>query len=196
MAPTGRTHHSAVAFDRSLFVFGGCRDGTNQACTLPHCKLFSAIFIQLGIANEIFEFQLEAREWRRVEWRGTLPQPRAGHAAVVYNDTMLIVGGDEPGAWTEPNTIHLFHFATGSWSSLTLGGDPSAVFISRKFHGAAQDRAFVYITGGESNEGLVGASSFLRINMSLLAGRPSRASSMPTIGRHLGDDDRPYENRG
>ena len=56
-----------------LCRFGGC-DG-------PH------------IFNDTWSFNISTRKWTEVQCTGSIPSPRAGHAAVLIDDVMYVYGG-------------------------------------------------------------------------------------------------------
>ena len=121
--PRGRMYHSAVSFAGSLYIYGGCRSMSFTSSDESLC--------------EFFEFQLEAREWRPVEVRGT-PPARCGHIALVFNDMMVVVDGDYTRQLAEPNALQLFNFATGAWTSVSAG---VADTIARSSHEPRYDQS-------------------------------------------------------
>lgn len=70
-----RDGHSAVIYEKSMFIFGGFEYSSS---------LFS---------NEIFEFSFETNTWKSVQTEGTMPSPRDFHASCVIDNKMYIFGG-------------------------------------------------------------------------------------------------------
>ena len=73
--PSPRTDHTVVLFEGSIYVFGGY-DGKSRFNDLFKCKL-------RGVKHK----------WKRIDAEGTIPLNRFGHAAVVVNNSMFVIGG-------------------------------------------------------------------------------------------------------
>jgi len=96
--PKDRYHHSAVVYQGSMYIFGGfkCfnelmeyRFGMSAPLLpLPPPSRFSNNFFFISISPA-------TETWSLVNARGTLPRPRWGHKAVVYNDKMYMFGGQD-----------------------------------------------------------------------------------------------------
>lgn len=70
MAPTitKRYSHSAVVYDNSMFVFGGCMTMTTF--------------------NDLWRLDLSKRKWIRPLVMGTYPSPKACSSLVRHNDSL------------------------------------------------------------------------------------------------------------
>jgi len=73
--PSRRFGHSGVvhAASNRLIIFGGW-DGRDTL-------------------NDLYEYNMETREWRKMETRGISPPHRYRHTAVIYGDNMFVFGG-------------------------------------------------------------------------------------------------------
>lgn len=72
--PKPRYRHSAVAFQGTIFIFGG-------------------VDTQQQRFNDLFSYETETRKWSEVETIGIAPKERTFHKAVIFNNVMYIVGG-------------------------------------------------------------------------------------------------------
>jgi N-acetylneuraminic acid mutarotase len=43
--------------------------------------------------NDTWSFDISSRKWTELQCTGSIPSPRAGHAAVLIDDVMYIFGG-------------------------------------------------------------------------------------------------------
>ena len=73
--PCPRTDHTAVLYDGSMYVFGGY-DGKARYNDLWKCTL----------KNQQYK-------WKQIHASGSQPLNRFGHAAVVCQNSMFIIGG-------------------------------------------------------------------------------------------------------
>jgi N-acetylneuraminic acid mutarotase len=44
--------------------------------------------------NDTWSFNVSTRKWTKLQCTGSVPSPRAGHAAVLVGDVMYVFGGD------------------------------------------------------------------------------------------------------
>lgn len=73
-APCPRSAHTAVQYrNRHIVIFGG---GSVATCY-----------------DDLFVFDTQTLTWSKPEVEGPVPTPRAGHAAAVLGQVMLVVGG-------------------------------------------------------------------------------------------------------
>ena len=94
-APSPRTDHTVVLYDGSLYVFAGY-DGRNRYNDLFRCTL-----------------KKQKYKWKMVQTEGTQPLNRFGHAAVVCNNSMFVIGG-----WNGHDTmddIYQYSFPSNLW---------------------------------------------------------------------------------
>mgnify|MGYP003431381591 CR=1 FL=1 len=61
--------------------------------------------------------------WRKVEGKGELPGQRHSQTAVVYKDTIVMVGG-MTNVINNTNDIHQFHFSSATWKKLKTNNAP------------------------------------------------------------------------
>uniref|UniRef100_A0A7S1I2M7 Uncharacterized protein n=1 Tax=Eutreptiella gymnastica TaxID=73025 RepID=A0A7S1I2M7_9EUGL len=86
LVPRGRKHHTAVQFEKNVYVFGG----TDSRATF----------------NDFHAYDIEGRQWHAHEGGGFPPTERFGHVAVVHNRRMHVFGGLE--------TVQMYSNAAGS----------------------------------------------------------------------------------
>ena len=43
--------------------------------------------------NDTWSFDISTRKWTEIQCTGSIPSPRAGHAAVLVDDVMYVFGG-------------------------------------------------------------------------------------------------------
>lgn len=72
--PKPRYRHSAVAFQGTIFIFGG-------------------VDTQQLRFNDLFSYETETRKWQEIETLGLPPKERTFHKAVIFSNVMYIVGG-------------------------------------------------------------------------------------------------------
>ena len=122
-SPRPRYGHTAVAHHNTMIVFGGCEQSGEAG--LPHPS------------NELFSFDVSTCSWRKL---GPLanhtvwPRARSGHCAVVYKDTMILVGGRlaEP---NKPDSAWQYIFETQTWRK--IGTAVGAGVLRPRFRAAA-----------------------------------------------------------
>ena len=66
----------------------------------PHSlSILAIIFCRFGGENSIhryndtWSFDISTRNWTELQCTGSIPSPRAGHAAVLVDDVMYVFGG-------------------------------------------------------------------------------------------------------
>eukprot|EP00029_Vermamoeba_vermiformis_P006385 TRINITY_DN2485_c0_g1_i1.p1 TRINITY_DN2485_c0_g1~~TRINITY_DN2485_c0_g1_i1.p1 ORF type:complete len:578 (+),score=56.26 TRINITY_DN2485_c0_g1_i1:33-1766(+) len=93
-SPPSRYHHSLVAYQGDLFLFGGLgRQGV--------------------ILNDLWHFSSGSKKWRQIKTKSA-PTPRHSHQAVVLNRKMFVFGGvceDK----TTTNELYCFDFDKNTW---------------------------------------------------------------------------------
>lgn len=78
VAPSERRSHTAVVLGKKLLIFGGVQENLRKHY------------------NDMYEFDTETSEWRRVRACGLRPQPRRRHSCHVINDQMFVFSGSGP----------------------------------------------------------------------------------------------------
>ena len=76
LPPTSRNCHSATTYGRYLIIFGG-REGDGSK----------------KILNDVFILDTDNEKWIQPEIIGEQPNPRMGHTAQLYHNTIIIHGG-------------------------------------------------------------------------------------------------------
>ncbi len=90
--PSPRDEHSAVVYEGGMFVYGGNVDGER--------------------VNDIYRFIFAENKWEIIiPFNKNCPVARAGHSAVVYRDSMFILGGKDEDN-NKLNDLWEFNFAT------------------------------------------------------------------------------------
>ena len=72
--PNSRYRHSCVVYESSLFIFGGV-DKTQTRY------------------NDLYEYNIERRDWSVKRVTGKCPSSRTFHRAIMHEDTMYVLGG-------------------------------------------------------------------------------------------------------
>ncbi|TMW64004.1 hypothetical protein Poli38472_014709 [Pythium oligandrum] len=124
--PSRRFGHSAVVHEgkNRLIVFGGW-DGRDTL-------------------NDLFEYNFDTKEWKRLTTIGTSPPHRYRHTAVIYGDSMFVFGGVDK-THSRFNDLQRLDLTTNTWSEVcTTGSIPS----SRTFHRAVVVSSKMYLLGG------------------------------------------------
>ncbi|CAG5117957.1 unnamed protein product, partial [Candidula unifasciata] len=134
-----RFSHSAVYYDGSMYVFGGC---TSTNTTF----------------NDLWRLDLTTRQWIRPIAMGTYPSPKACATMVEYNGNLVLFGG-----WSHPipyplhqsahyfSELHVYSTVTNRWSHvLSIGQEPEAL----GGHSASVAGHLMVIFGGSPRPGL------------------------------------------
>lgn len=130
LGPTNRRGHSSVIYGDSMFVFGGFED-------------------LKGSSAQLWEYNLICERWELRNLSSTSachPEPRHGHSAVIYRDSMYIYGGLSN---LKPlNDLWRWSWRDKRWYKVrTKGKSPGHL------HGHSAILAFdsMFIFGGERN---------------------------------------------
>jgi N-acetylneuraminic acid mutarotase len=106
---------AAVALDGKIYVIGGFGTVTNRP------------------TSEVLVFTLKTKQWGRAT---DLPAPRGGHAAVVMNNLIHVVGGGNSRSTIADHSV--FDPATNHWSKRAplphAEGSPAAVVFGGKLY--------------------------------------------------------------
>jgi N-acetylneuraminic acid mutarotase len=102
--PAGRSAHSAVGYEGRMLVFGGWN--------------------AKGTFNDLWEYDIAARAWRKLVCRGDVPTPRRMHRAAVSGCHMYVYGGycegNEPASFCD---IYRVHLQSRVWERIRATGD-------------------------------------------------------------------------
>lgn len=134
-APRARDHvHAAVIGDK-LYVAGGRRSGYS-----------SEAFASAVKETSVFDFT--TREWTELPSpEGDIPTRRAGATVAVYQDNLLVIGGESDSQEAAHHEVEMLDVNTGKWTKL----DP----LARGRHGtqAIYFDDMVIIGAGSGNRG-------------------------------------------
>ncbi|KAF8820743.1 putative Tip elongation aberrant protein 1 [Cardiosporidium cionae] len=126
--PPGRAGHTAVAYEKSIYIFGG----TTTAREL----------------DDLYEYNTSMHTWNRINAAGAVPAPRYGHSADVIDDRMILFGGFGD-CHTFLNDIHELSFTKMAWTEVINKGkiSPSPRFR----HSTVALDGYLYLFGGKGN---------------------------------------------
>jgi Protein kinase domain/PB1 domain/Galactose oxidase, central domain len=123
-----RYHHSAVAYESSMYVFGGKN-------SVGMCK------------PRLVELHFETRKWATLDTVGSAPGARWGHAAAVSRDKLFLFGGTDGQA----NFADLYCYAFGArtWQLIQVSLCPSARHFST-LSALDDGKDTLYVFGGKN----------------------------------------------
>jgi len=166
--PAGRLCHTSVVVGTNMYIYGG-------HITQPSSEYFHTV------KNDMYECNLQTREWREVPVNETDPR-RTEHTAVVYNNKMVIFGGYSGNGYE--NSVMIFDFGAKQWQQLaTLGESPSA----RSAHTAVVVGDSMYVFGGWNGVHCMNDLhhlNFMTNTWTLICADTSQASRMSGSANH------------
>jgi len=126
--PQTRDSHCCVAYEEKLYFFGGS-NGTDSL-------------------DELMEYDLQTNTWNKPEVRGSIPSPREGHSACLFNDRFIVIFG----GWNGEETFsdcYLYDIPEKTWLVVKnkVGCGPSA----REGQSCCLLRNSIYLFGGQGN---------------------------------------------
>lgn len=129
--PESRDEHSACVHDGYMIVYGGFERGVRQ--------------------NTMIAYNFETDQWEvfSPDKDSKLPQPRAGHSAIIHEGKMYVFGGkDEDNE--KLKDLWCFDFQTRTWTEMPSDteGDDYESIISRSGHSAQVYADHMLIFGG------------------------------------------------
>lgn len=134
-APDARDHFQAMVCNNQLFVFAGRRTSTitnqDMALTSNH--------------GNVYDFA--SGTWMPVTNNLEIPTQRAGNAAFVWNNEIIIGGGESLAHEVAHNEVEAFNSKTGTWQKW-----PSMI-EGRHGSGYGIVGDYVYIASGSGNRG-------------------------------------------
>lgn len=119
-APFRRWGHSAVAYGKNIYVWGGRNE--ENSCNILYC------------------FDTLTNSWTAPEVHGPSPSARWKHSACVIKDCMYIFSGS-----SDTQDLHSFDFTTMTWNSVQCSGEPP---LARVYHTAVNIGDIMYVWGG------------------------------------------------
>ena len=126
--PTPRHSHAAVAYMKSLYVFGGY-DGDYQ--------------------NDLHEFNTLTKKWQRITPQGTLPRKRYRATCVVHSNSLIVYGGHD--GKRHLSDVCLLNLDLKVWSTVET---PELSPPKRDSHISAVKGNIMFVFGGSSGTAL------------------------------------------
>lgn len=134
-APRPRDHVQVAVLDNKLYVAGG--------------RLSTARINQVlnTVIKEVDIYDFKTGKWSTLDAANNLPTLRAGNTTVVYNDKILVIGGESDAHVEAHNEVEAFNPRTQKWEKL-----PS---LHQGRHGtqAVSLNKKIYIAAGSANRG-------------------------------------------
>jgi hypothetical protein len=134
-APHSRDHINVAVDDNRLFIAGGRRSFAkiNQTFSLTEPTV------------DIFNFK--SREWTTLGTSQNIPTPRAGCSTVLYDEKLLVIGGESDLQETAHQNVESLNTKTLTWESF-----PSLI-TGRHGTSATLHKGKVFILAGSGNRG-------------------------------------------
>ena len=112
--PSPRSQHSAWAFDKKLWIFGGCKYDAQQ-----NIGEGDAVLIYYDYDNQLFFFDTSCDEWTHPKCTGQTPPPGCNHATTVAGNKVWLYGGE----YVRDNYVHLHELDMQSltWTIIDTG---------------------------------------------------------------------------
>jgi len=100
-----KTEHTSVVYKNCMYMFGGYADSA------------------VGYSDvAIYEYNFDSHTCSRIEAKGKAPPDRSAHTAVVYKDSMYVLGGWDGNM--SNNDFYVFHFKSHTWEEVKYAGIP------------------------------------------------------------------------
>jgi hypothetical protein len=157
-APEARDHfHAAVVGDK-LYAAGGRRTARND--------WFGDVVAKVDV------YDFTRGEWLSFNLPDDLPVPRAGTATAVFDDQIVIMGGESLSQDVAHNDVHVLDPNTGTWSTLSP--------LNHGRHGmqAIVSGKGIYVTAGSPKRGGGNQKNMEVYNRDSPEGEPSVASTL------------------
>lgn len=134
-APRARDHVAAATLGSQLVVAGGRRSRakTNEVMSLTESNV------------DVFDFN--TNKWKSAEMEGHIPTMRAGSSAVVYDNKIVILGGESGAQVPAHSEVEAFDPKTMKWVSM-----PN-LNTGRHGTGAGIINGKIYTAAGSQNRG-------------------------------------------
>ncbi|KFD45271.1 hypothetical protein M514_13851 [Trichuris suis] len=145
---------SYVSVDRHFVV----NEFISEVCTcLGSIYVFGGMTSTFGFLNDIWEFNLTTRIWKRLPSNGDLPRPKASSSLIAYYDKLILFGGWCPSQWRacRPGNVfcgnlHCYCISTGIWTSIPSRGSHSEPVAN---HSASLIGNWMIVFGGLTPSG-------------------------------------------
>jgi N-acetylneuraminic acid mutarotase len=114
--------------------------------------------------NELWKYEMKSKRWTLLTTRGIAPSPRCYQSAVLYNDQMIIFGGECGYANIDFDDCYKFDFILDHWKEVKTSKPP----LRRYRHIAVLSNNQMYIFGGRN----IGMNTVLNDIHALCIGDP------------------------
>ncbi|CAB0002345.1 unnamed protein product [Nesidiocoris tenuis] len=153
-APFQRYGHTAVAYGKNIFIWGGRNDtyACNQLFVFDTGRFYLQIPVHSSLPGcrgiKIRPFSAETWSWSQPQVSGVIPCSRDGHSACVIGNTMYIFGGYEEEFERYSQDVYALNLDTYCWNYIVTQGQlPDC----RDFHTSTAIGNRIYIFGGRSD---------------------------------------------
>ncbi|XP_063790063.1 ras guanine nucleotide exchange factor F-like isoform X2 [Pseudophryne corroboree] len=99
LGPGPRYGHSSVTYNAAMYLFGGLKNMAEQ--------------------NDFWRFDFRRHNWSNIKTSSTPPR-MVGHASVIHQGCLWIVGGGLPSR-SPTNNLWKYHFTSRSWKKFSKG---------------------------------------------------------------------------
>ena len=106
---TARQFHSSVFHENKIHIFGGKSGSYKNDLIEIGLYLIPNAFFPFEITNLLLLLDVNSKSVTSVSTSGTIPSPRFGHSACVWNNKMFIYGGYDTDSATT-SQIYQFDF--------------------------------------------------------------------------------------
>ncbi|PRP86474.1 hypothetical protein PROFUN_05256 [Planoprotostelium fungivorum] len=127
---TIRKYHSATAYKRNIFIFGGLDEAGKPL-------------------NDLWTFDTGFNKWENQSQKGKVPSRRYGHSTICFGDHLYLFGGTDGKIYFDD--LYRLDMKTLQWHPLNCPNGPSA----RAFHGCTQMYSKMMVHGGRGEQGIV-----------------------------------------
>jgi leucine-zipper-like transcriptional regulator 1 len=149
--PKPRYRHSAVAFDDTIFIFGG-------------------VDTQQQRFHDLFSYETETRKWSEIETIGHPPKERTFHKAVIFDNVMYVIGGFDGSRLND-----LYHIALPG----QLEGDELGQSVQKHRNSSASGEfKLSEVSGSVADDQRWNDNTFLRKKIGLLQRQVRELSSL------------------
>ena len=134
-APHARDHFQAAVIDNKIYVAGGRRTSakTNEVLTLTES------------AVDVYDFNTNS--WATLPADSNLPTARAGTSSVVFNEKLMVIGGESTSQKESHAQAEIFNTKTQKWET------SSNLKSGRHGTGAVLLKDKIYVVAGSGNRG-------------------------------------------
>lgn len=95
-------YHKLIRYDKKAYLIGGSNlDKDNE---------------------RMFELDLTSNEWKTIKIHGAKPGPRDEHSAHLWNDVIVVFGGNVNGC--KSNDVWFYHIKESKWEEIVTTGAP------------------------------------------------------------------------